>query len=160
VWVWEAGLFSGVLRSFLCSQGEEHQRNLPQRVFPPQPSPHPPPCHTQRVQAQRTTSAAHHHPQRRRIESLTVVKSTMVYRKKIDNRIRTLIQNGVKQRHRSLMILVGDKGKDQVVNLHYMLSKELIKRPSVLWCYEKELGFSGNRQKRMKILKKKLKRGG
>jgi tRNA(Met) C34 N-acetyltransferase TmcA len=70
-----------------------------------------------------------------------------------------LIQNGVKERHRSLVILVGDKGKDQVVNLHYMLSKELIKRPSVLWCYEKELGFSSNRQKRMKILKKKLKRG-
>lgn len=31
----------------------------------------------------------------------------------------------------------------QVVILHHMLSKAAIKaRPSVLWCYKKELGFS------------------
>jgi len=31
----------------------------------------------------------------------------------------------------------------QVVNLHYMLSKAQVKaRPSVLWCYKKELGFT------------------
>ena len=31
----------------------------------------------------------------------------------------------------------------QVVILHHMLSKAVIKaRPSVLWCYKKELGFS------------------
>eukprot|EP01045_Picozoa_sp_COSAG04_P052158 COSAG04_NODE_22082_length_361_cov_1.187023_1_plen_40_part_10 len=39
-------------------------------------------------------------------------------KKKVDNRIRTLIENGVAQRHRSFFVLVGDKGKDQVVNLH------------------------------------------
>jgi tRNA(Met) C34 N-acetyltransferase TmcA len=40
-------------------------------------------------------------------------------------------------------VLVGDRGKDQVVNLHYILSKAQVKaRPSVLWCYNKELGFS------------------
>lgn len=64
-------------------------------------------------------------------------------RKKIDDRIRTLVENCVKTRHRSLFVIVGDKGKDQVVNLHYMLSKAAIKaRPSVLWCYKKELSFS------------------
>ena len=35
-------------------------------------------------------------------------------KKKVDNRIRTLIENGVAQRHRSFFVLVGDKGKDQV----------------------------------------------
>ena len=35
-------------------------------------------------------------------------------RKKIDNRIRVLIENGVLTKHRSLFLIVGDKGKDQV----------------------------------------------
>ena len=34
--------------------------------------------------------------------------------KKVDNRIRVLIENGVQRRHRSLFVVVGDKGKDQV----------------------------------------------
>jgi len=63
--------------------------------------------------------------------------------KKLDNRLRTLIENGVKARHRSLFVVVGNKGRDQVVILHQMLSKSQVKaRPSVLWCYKKELGFS------------------
>lgn len=41
-----------------------------------------------------------------------------------------------------------------------MLSKTVIKaRPSVLWCYKKELGFSSHRKKRMKSLQKKVKSG-
>ena len=64
-------------------------------------------------------------------------------RKKVDNRIRTLVENCVKQSQRSLFVIVGDKGRDQVVNLHYMLSKTVVKaRPSVLWCYKKELYLS------------------
>ncbi len=64
-------------------------------------------------------------------------------RKKIDSRIRVLVENCVAQRHRSLFVIVGDKGRDQVVNLHYMLSKTMVKaRPSVLWCYKKELYLS------------------
>lgn len=35
-------------------------------------------------------------------------------RKKIDNRIRVLIENGVKVGHRTLFVIVGDKGRDQV----------------------------------------------
>lgn len=64
-------------------------------------------------------------------------------RKKVDSRIRTLVENCVKQKQRSLFVIVGDKGRDQVVNLHYMLSKTVVKaRPSVLWCYKKELYLS------------------
>lgn len=35
-------------------------------------------------------------------------------RKKVDNRIRILIENGVAERQRSLFVVVGDRGKDQV----------------------------------------------
>jgi N-acetyltransferase 10 len=40
-------------------------------------------------------------------------------------------------------VIVGDRGKDQVMYLHYMLTKARVAvKPSVLWCYKKELGFS------------------
>lgn len=32
----------------------------------------------------------------------------------MDSRIRTLVENGVKLNHRSLFVIVGDKGRDQV----------------------------------------------
>jgi N-acetyltransferase 10 len=35
-------------------------------------------------------------------------------RKKVDERIRTLIENGVKSRHRSMFVIIGDKSRDQV----------------------------------------------
>lgn len=73
----------------------------------------------------------------------------------VDARVRTLIENGVKLRHRSMFVIVGDAAREQVVNLHYMLSKAVVKaRPSVLWCYKKELGFTSHRKKRMKQIKK------
>ncbi|WJX27399.1 hypothetical protein P8452_16218 [Trifolium repens] len=57
-------------------------------------------------------------------------------RKKVDERIRTLIENGVKTRHRSMFVIIGDKYYNQVGNLHYLLSKAQIKAsPTVLWCY-------------------------
>jgi N-acetyltransferase 10 len=66
-----------------------------------------------------------------------------VVKKKLDDRIKTLIENGVYTRQRSFFVLVGDRGREQVVNLHYILSKSQVKaRPSVLWCYKKDLGFS------------------
>ena len=64
-------------------------------------------------------------------------------RKKVDSRIRTLVENCVALRQRSMFVIVGDKGRDQVVNLHYMLSKTVVKaRPSVLWCYKNDLYLS------------------
>uniref|UniRef100_A0A4W5M962 RNA cytidine acetyltransferase n=1 Tax=Hucho hucho TaxID=62062 RepID=A0A4W5M962_9TELE len=82
------------------------------------------------------------------------------FRKKIDNRIRVQIDNGVAEQHRTMFVVVGDHGRDQVVILHHMLSKAAVRaRPSVLWCYKKELGFSSNRKKRMRQLQKKIKTG-
>lgn len=81
-------------------------------------------------------------------------------KKKVDPRIRGLIEHGVRKNHRSLFILVGDHGKDQVENIHRILSKARVRsRPSVLWCYKKELGFSTHRKKRIQEIKKLQNKG-
>ncbi|KAJ0771260.1 putative tRNA(Met) cytidine acetyltransferase [Helianthus annuus] len=81
-------------------------------------------------------------------------------RKKVDERIRTLIENGVKTRHRSIFVIIGDKSRDQIVNLHYMLSKSVVKsRPNVLWCYRDKLELSSHKKKRAKQVKKLMHRG-
>ncbi|XP_058111016.1 RNA cytidine acetyltransferase 2-like [Magnolia sinica] len=81
-------------------------------------------------------------------------------RKKVDDRIRTLIENGVKTRHRSMFIIVGDKSRDQIVNLHYMLGKASVKsRPTVLWCYKDKLELSSHKKKRGKQIKKLMRSG-
>jgi N-acetyltransferase 10 len=81
-------------------------------------------------------------------------------KKKVDERVGGLIELGVQSNHRSFFILVGDHGKDQVENLHKILSQKRIKsRPTVLWCYKKELGFSTHKKKRMKEIKRNQTRG-
>ena len=81
-------------------------------------------------------------------------------RKKVDARIRTLVENGVKLNERTLFVVVGDRAREQVVNLHYMLSKAVVKsRPNVLWCYKKELYLSSHKKKRVKQIKKMVSRG-
>ncbi|CAE6382345.1 unnamed protein product [Rhizoctonia solani] len=81
-------------------------------------------------------------------------------RKQLDNRIPILINNNVKKNHRSFIVLVGDKGRDQIVNLHFLLSQARVSaRPSVLWCYKKELGFTSHRKKREAKIKRDVKRG-
>ncbi|RDB30389.1 RNA cytidine acetyltransferase [Hypsizygus marmoreus] len=81
-------------------------------------------------------------------------------RKQLDPRIPILINNNVKRNHRSFIVLVGDKGRDQIVNLHFLLSQARVSaRPSVLWCYKKELGFTSHRKKREAKIKRDVKRG-
>lgn len=78
----------------------------------------------------------------------------------MDERIRTLIENGVKTRHRSIFVIIGDKSRDQIVNLHYMLSKAVVKsRPTALWCYKDKLELSSHKKKRSKQIKKLMQRG-
>ncbi|KAE7998202.1 hypothetical protein FH972_002768 [Carpinus fangiana] len=48
----------------------------------------------------------------------------------------------------------------QIVNLHYMLSKAVIKaKPNVLWCYKDKLELSSHKKKRAKQVKKLMQRG-
>lgn len=64
----------------------------------------------------------------------------LAMKKKVDSRVRILVENAAALRQRAFFVIVGDRGRDQVVNLHYMLSKITTRKPSVLWCYKKELG--------------------
>jgi hypothetical protein len=103
---------------------------------------------------------------------------TRSMRKQLDPRIPILIDNNVQKNHRSFIVLIGDKGRDQVrsleeiqlrdwmltmvqiVNLHYLLSQTRVSaRPSVLWCYKKDLGFTSHRKKREAKIKRDVKRG-
>ena len=84
---------------------------------------------------------------------INFVISTM--KKKIDSRIQTLIENGYKSSQRTMLMIVGDRARYQVVNFHYILSKLEGSRskPKVLWCYKSELEFSSHQKKRMKDVK-------
>jgi N-acetyltransferase 10 len=82
-------------------------------------------------------------------------------RKAIDSRIPALIRNGVQEKKRSFFVVVGDRAKDVMVHLHYIMSSVDVKQnKSVLWAYKKDLiGFSSHRKKREAKIKKEIKRG-
>ena len=81
-------------------------------------------------------------------------------KKRVDSRLRGLIELGVRKNHRSMFVIVGDYGKDQVEILHSILTKSRVKaRPSVLWCYKKDLGFSTHKKKRIREIKRNKQRG-
>jgi N-acetyltransferase 10 len=75
-------------------------------------------------------------------------------KKKVDSRIQTLIDNGIKSNQRTMLILVGDRSRYQIVNFHYMLTRDTMKsKPKVLWCYKNDLEFSSHQKKRIKEIK-------
>ncbi|CAH8479368.1 unnamed protein product [Heterobilharzia americana] len=79
---------------------------------------------------------------------------------KLDNRIQIMLKNGIMQRHRSMFVMVGNKGQDQVPIMHQILNSLSNKgRLSLLWCYKKELSFSTHRKKNLKLLNKRRKAG-
>ncbi|KAK6460073.1 putative ATPase [Scheffersomyces coipomensis] len=82
-------------------------------------------------------------------------------KKAIDARIPALIRNGVQSKERSFFFIVGDRARNQLPNLHYlMMSADLKMNKSVLWAYKKKLlGFTSHRQKREAKIKKDVKRG-
>lgn len=58
-------------------------------------------------------------------------------------------------------MVVGDRAKDVIVHLHYLMSSVDVKQnKSVLWAYKKDLlGFTSHRKKREQKIKKEVKRG-
>ncbi|KAL6250677.1 N-acetyltransferase 10 [Rhinocladiella similis] len=82
-------------------------------------------------------------------------------RKAIDSRIPALIRNGIQEKKRSFVVVVGDRAKDVIVHLHYIMSSVDVKQnKSVLWAYKKDLlGFTSHRKKREAKIKKEVKRG-
>lgn len=93
-------------------------------------------------------------------------------RKAVDARIPTLIRNGVQSKKRSIFVVVGDRAKDVIVHLHYIMSSmdvasgasasstQAAKNKSVLWAYKKKLlDFTSHRKKREAKIKSEIKRG-
>ncbi|EPE10482.1 nucleolar atpase [Ophiostoma piceae UAMH 11346] len=93
-------------------------------------------------------------------------------RKAVDARIPTLIRNGVQSKKRSIFVVVGDRAKDVIVHLHYIMSSmdvasgasasstSAAKNKSVLWAYKKKLlDFTSHRKKREAKIKSEIKRG-
>ncbi|PFH63463.1 hypothetical protein XA68_10057 [Ophiocordyceps unilateralis] len=82
-------------------------------------------------------------------------------RKQLDQRIQTLIRNGVQEKKRSFFVVVGDRSKDVIVYLHHIMSSmDIRQNKSVLWAYKKKLlGFTSHRKKREQKIKKEIKRG-
>ena len=80
-------------------------------------------------------------------------------KKALDSRIPTLIRNAAQLNHRGLLLMVGDRSRDQIPNIHYLVSQATSSRPSVLWCYRKDLGFTTHRKIREKKLRKEIKKG-
>ena len=81
-------------------------------------------------------------------------------RKKIDDKIKILLENSINKNERAMFIIVGDKGRDQISNLHNFYTKlNPGKKLNILWCYKKELGFSNHEKKKMKKIKKQMNKG-
>ncbi|KAL8824500.1 MAG: hypothetical protein Q9170_008132 [Blastenia crenularia] len=82
-------------------------------------------------------------------------------KKAVDSRIPALIRNGIQEKKRSFIVVVGDHAKDTIVHLHYIMSSvDMKQNKSVLWAYKKDLlGFTSHRKKRESKIRKEIKRG-
>ena len=59
-----------------------------------------------------------------------------------------------------MFLIIGDKGRDQISNLHNFYSQiNQGKKLNILWCYKNELGFSNHAKKKMKKIKKQMNKG-
>lgn len=67
----------------------------------------------------------------------------------------------MQEKKRSFFVVVGDRSKDVIVHLHYILSTvDLQQNKSVLWAYKnKLLNFTSHRKKREEKIKREIKRG-
>ncbi|KPI89073.1 hypothetical protein ABL78_1809 [Leptomonas seymouri] len=70
-------------------------------------------------------------------------------KRKVDDRIKALIDDVAHHKHRGLILLVGDRAKDQVVNLHHMVSRANHNaKATLLWCMrdDPDFGSTGKKQ--------------
>ncbi|KAJ1615011.1 KRE33p like superfamily I ATPAse fused to an acetylase [Cryptosporidium canis] len=80
-------------------------------------------------------------------------------KKLVDSRLKLLLEECKEKRVRCMFVIVGDNSRYQICNMYYILSNIHSKKPSVLWCYKKELGFSSHKKVRQKQRSKKAKQG-
>ncbi|CCW65696.1 unnamed protein product [Phytomonas sp. EM1] len=73
-----------------------------------------------------------------------------VVKRKVDDRLKTLLEYLPNRKHRGLILLVGDRAKEQIVNLHLIVSRANHNaKVNVLWCMKKELDFGSTSQKKL-----------
>ncbi|EAA16455.1 hypothetical protein [Plasmodium yoelii yoelii] len=82
-------------------------------------------------------------------------------KKKVDSRIKTLVENNIAVGQRSMFIVIGDEGKNVVMNFYFLLNRLITNNRSlnILWCYRKKLDFFTSKKKRFREMKKKIKKG-
>jgi len=76
-----------------------------------------------------------------------------------DNHLRRLVKEGVAAKQRSLVTVVAERGWEQVVMVHNVLACEREHKPSVLWCYQHDLGFATHNKRGARAQKKARVRG-
>lgn len=72
------------------------------------------------------------------------------------------MENAIKAQHRCIFLIFGDRAKDQIINLYHLWSNvrnQANEKPSLLWCFKKELGFSSHQKKRKQEINKMVKQG-
>lgn len=80
--------------------------------------------------------------------SISVASGGAMVKRKVDDRVKTLIEDAARQQHRGLLLLVGDRGKDQIVNLHLMVSRANHNaKVNVLWCMREDPDFGSTGRK-------------
>lgn len=86
-------------------------------------------------------------------------------KKRVDDRVRRLIEHSVQCNTRALLLVVGDSAASQAARVHNMQSQSSTKHaasthaPSCLWLYSSKLPLSSHRKKRVKQLKAAKRRG-
>ena len=80
---------------------------------------------------------------------------------RLPNTIPHVLIEQVQEKKRSFFVVVGDRAKDVIVHLHYIMSSvDMKQNKSVLWAYKKDLlGFTSHRKKRENKIRKEIKRG-
>lgn len=73
----------------------------------------------------------------------------MMIKRKVDDRVKALIDDVAHKKHRGLVLLVGDRAKDQIVNFHLMVSRANHNaKVSVLWCMKEDPDFGSTSRKK------------
>lgn len=68
-----------------------------------------------------------------------------------------MIENSVKAEHRCIFLILGDRARDQIINIYNLwktIKEPSGSKPNLLWCFKKELGFSSHQEKRRKEMNK------
>eukprot|EP00331_Platyophrya_macrostoma_P004230 CAMPEP_0176422884 /NCGR_PEP_ID=MMETSP0127-20121128/9978_1 /TAXON_ID=938130 /ORGANISM="Platyophrya macrostoma, Strain WH" /LENGTH=1044 /DNA_ID=CAMNT_0017803777 /DNA_START=105 /DNA_END=3239 /DNA_ORIENTATION=+ len=82
-------------------------------------------------------------------------------KRKVDDRIKFIIENAAEKKHRGILLLVGDRAKDQIVNLHHLVSRaNHSAKVSMLWCMKREVDFGSTGKKRQEKVARLEVKGG